>query len=604
MKLRHLFATAALATIVSAFAQSAKAPIEIATPMPAPEWAKLERQILAESVPACLEFEQKYYDERGYLQCFVRWGANDGADDAFENFADWPQLHALGASDEILRIFLKTWNGMIRQYSEAKTIDVPAGRDGIYFKEFNAQADWMHQGEGLRTFNQLGLTAPDLPIYQERVRRFAGLYMAEDPDAPNYDPKLKLIRSMQNGSKGPMLRKATALDWVGDPFEVANFLAGHGESTYAQFLEHYRDYSEVAGDHFLNLVATTLPTDAFLLTHEPSYKQWLIDYMDAWVARMKANGGVIPSYVDFRDGKIGGPDNKWWGNAYGWGFSPSNPVTGKRENRNRIPRATVGFANALLVTGDQKYPEAWRTMMDAVNSHARTAADGKREYPTMCGADGWYGWQKEPWNVGALELWYWSQRTDDRERIGKSEWLEFLDGRNPAFPEAALRRDLAAIEKKVTGFRADTKPPERRLADNMMDFNPASVAALEELMWGALPPGREGSLLSARLRYFDPVAKRAGVPPDVGALVSEMSDTRTVVTLVNLSATESRTLIVQGGGYGEHRIEAIDVEGRAAPIAARHFFTVRLAPGAGARLVLTMRRYANPPTVHFPWDRS
>ena len=98
--------------------------------MPAPKWAKLERQLLAENGPACREFFEKYYDARGYLQAFLRWGANDGPDDAFENFNRWPELHALGADDEILRIYLTGLEGMIRQYSEAKTTDVPAGRDG------------------------------------------------------------------------------------------------------------------------------------------------------------------------------------------------------------------------------------------------------------------------------------------------------------------------------------------------------------------------------------------------------------------------------------------------------------------------------------------
>jgi hypothetical protein len=46
-------------------------------------------------------------------------------------------------------------------------------------------------------------------------------------------------------------------------------------------------------------------------------------------------------------------------------------------------------------------------MIDAINSHARTV-DGRREYPTMYGADGWYGWQPKPWSVGALEVWYWT----------------------------------------------------------------------------------------------------------------------------------------------------------------------------------------------------
>ena len=162
------------------WAAEPKANFIVTTPMPAPEWAKLERRLLAETVPACLEFEKKYYDDRGYLQCFVRWGANDGPDDAFENFAEWPQLHALGASDEIMTVFLRTWSGMIKQFSEAKTVDVPAGRDGMYVKEFSAQADWMHLGEGLRTFLQMGLSVPDLPIYCDRARRWAGLYMAEE----------------------------------------------------------------------------------------------------------------------------------------------------------------------------------------------------------------------------------------------------------------------------------------------------------------------------------------------------------------------------------------------------------------------------------------
>ena len=43
-------------------------------------------------------------------------------------------------------------------------------------------------------------------------------------------------------------------------------------------------------------------------------------------------------------------------------------------------------------------------MIDAVNSHAREV-DGRKQYPTMHGADGWYGWRDAPWNVGALEVW-------------------------------------------------------------------------------------------------------------------------------------------------------------------------------------------------------
>ena len=600
-------ATAELFILIAAIcasvllASAAEPLIRIASPMEPPRWARLERELLAQNVPACREFFKKYFDDRGYLQVFARWGANDGPDDAFENFNHWPELHALGASDEIRDMFVKGHEGLLKQYTEARTTDVPIARQGMYYKEFIVQSDWMHHGEGLQLFNRMGLSMPTDPKYQERARRFAGLYMGEDPEAPNYDPAHKIIRSMENGSRGPMLRKATSIDWVGDPFDVTGFDALHGESTFEQFLAHYAEYGDVVGDHFLNLVATTLPTNAYLLAREPKYKKWIVEYMDAWLDRMRQNGGVIPSFVDL-DGKIGGAEGKWWGNAYGWGFSPVNPVTGRREDRNRIPRALVGFHNALLVSGDRKYVDAWRRMIDAVNSHARQVEGGGKEYPTMYGADGWYGWRKEPWSVGALEVWYWSQSPQDLERVGSNAWVSYLLGKNAAYAERAIERDLEMVQKRVAAFRQDKTPPERRLADNMLDYNPAATESLVQLMWGALLPGREGGLLDARLRYFDPERKRAGVPEDVAALVSSISDTRTIVTLVNVSASQPRTLIIQGGGYGEHQIVSVTVDGKTTKINAP-IVTVRLEPGSGQTLSLEMRRYANAPTILFPWQR-
>ncbi len=574
--------------------------IAIDSKMEPPRWARLERQLLDENVPACREFYKRYFDDRGYLQCVVRWGANDGPDDAFENFNRWPELHALGASDDILQMFVTGHDGLIKQYTDARTTEVPIAREGMYYKEFIVQSDWMHHGEGLQLFNRMGLSIPADATYQARARRFAGFYMGEDPEAANYDPVHKIIRSMENGSRGPMLRKATPIDWVGDPFDVKGFDALHGESTFEQFLAHYQEYGDVVGDHFLNLVATTLPMDAYLLAGEAKYKKWIVEYMDAWLDRMKRNGGIIPSFVDL-DGTIGGPDGQWWKNAYGWGFSPVNPVTGRREDRNRIPRALVGFNNALFVTGDQKYVDAWRTMIDAVNSHARDTG-GRKQYPSMHGADGWYGWRDTPWNVGALEVWYWSQRPDDRARTARNDWLEYLEGRNTGYPEQALERDLAAIEQRVTAMRRDTTPPGKRLADNMLDYNPAATESLVQLTWGGLLPGREGGLVNARLRYFDPERKRAGLPEDVGALVSRLSDTRTVVTLVNLNPRQRRTVIVQGGAYGEHELVAATVGGKTTRVGGP-LLTVDLSAASGAVLTLDMKRYVNTPTVKLPWQR-
>ena len=83
--------------------------IRLETPVPPPEWALLERALLRAHEPACEEFFNRYFDERGYLRCVPRWGGDDGPDDAIENVNDWPILHALGASDRILGMTQKAW---------------------------------------------------------------------------------------------------------------------------------------------------------------------------------------------------------------------------------------------------------------------------------------------------------------------------------------------------------------------------------------------------------------------------------------------------------------------------------------------------------------
>ena len=149
--------------------------IRIDSRMAAPRWATLERQLLADNVPACREFFHKYFDDRGYLQCVVRWGANDGPDDAFENFNRWPELHALGAERRDPADVPQGPRGTdeaIHRGSARPTCRLPA--QGMYYKEFIVQSDWMHHGEGLQLFNRMGLSIPDDAKYQERARRFAG----------------------------------------------------------------------------------------------------------------------------------------------------------------------------------------------------------------------------------------------------------------------------------------------------------------------------------------------------------------------------------------------------------------------------------------------
>jgi len=72
------------------------------------------------------------------------------------------------------------------------------------------------------------------------------------------------------------------------------------------------------------------------------------------------------------------------------------------------------------------------------------------------------------------------------------------------------------------------------------------------------------------------------------------------VILVNINQTTIRDVIVQTGAYGEHQCIRVESNGRSYPIENRNFL-VRIAPGAGAELVIFLDRYVNSPTLAHPW---
>jgi hypothetical protein len=597
--------------------------IEATTPQLAPRWALLERQLLEAQARACETFFARYFDERGYLLCVPRWSGDDGPDDALENLLNWPLLHALGAADRVLELYKHGLEGHFRQYTEAKTTEVELGRDGMYFQEFHACFDWFHHGEAWSTIFLQGLTTPDDPALVRRMRRWTGWYTGEDEFIVNYDKAHKVIRSFFNGSRGPLLRKATALDWAGDPIEVlGRFDAGHGETTFEEMLDHFRDYTDVVGDNFVNLGATTLGVTAFLLTGEEKYRDWVVEYLDAWLQRTEQNGGLIPSSV--------GPDGTiesgygWYGGVYGWGFSVLVvPRNGKLAHRAYHRRNPYSLANGLLLTGDRRFVDVWRRMLDVVNGHAKQEG-GRTLYPHMYGRldrlerlqqggelddlpekgpEGWYEYRPEKFAPGAADLYYWTQDRSLFDLAGETpRWYRFLDGQDDGYAEAALEADLETLRHKMELLRNDTRSPDCSMSDDMNDMQPATTRALTQLMLGGLPTGRDVHVLHAQVRYFDPARRRAGLPEHVGALVERMTGDGVTLSLVNLDPVDAKTVIVQGGAYAEHQITSVQAEGADGPTAVDSTsFAVRLAPSAGTRLTLSLTRYANAPTLAFPW---
>ena len=210
----------------------------------------------------------------------------------------------------------------------------------------------------------------------------------------------------------------------------------------------------------------------------------------------------------------------------------------------------------------------------------------------MCGAKGWYSYAPGPYRVNGFEIWYVSMSAEDRALAGEHPWIEFLEGRNRSYP---VRRYTPRSTRAQRGsHRAGGHVHARNAARRQRDrINPASVASLIQLTQGALhiarppwsptSPNQGGAPLHARLRYFDPDRRRAGLPEDVAALVDKLEADRTGVTLVNLNPSRERVVTVQGGAYGEHMISSVH-DGKQAHAVSGRSFDVKLAPGCGARL--------------------
>jgi hypothetical protein len=570
---------------LTASAMAAGPLLRIDKATPPPDWALAERALFKAYADAAAEFTAKYVDDRGWFRCIERWGGNDGPDDVMETFTPWTLLYALGAPDSLLAQYRKVWEGNLVQFTHARAPSTQMAKDGMYFKEFVTSFDWEHTGEGLAAFHFYALGAPGDPLYVRRMRRFAGLYMSEDRDAPNYDPKHKIIRSLHNGSRGPLLTPATVFDWGGETVPGA-----------PDRHDRYRQASNIRGDHPLNLGACSLGFNAFALTGDRKYRDWVLEYAGAWRDRILANGGNIPTNIGL-DGAVGGEwGGKWYGGTFGWNFDPG--VSG----RNYYMRgARTGLGEAFLLTGDASFVEPLRRQIANLYA-ARQEQNGRILLPQKHGDKGWYGFTPNQYFEVQRDIYLWSLDAADLKWMSNDPWLRFLDGKDSAYPMRALQSDFERLRRRVEAMRLDPATPDTRPSDGAQRYSPVETSTLVNLTLGGNDPGKDGNILHARLRYFDPDRRRAGLPEDVAALVEKIRPDSVTVTLVNTSPVHARDVVVQTGAYAEHQAASVEAAGRKVAVDGSHF-TVRLAPGAGDTLTIAMKRYANPPTALFPWDR-
>ncbi len=665
---RSIFALVMLAALLTVTAAAAAPFVTIEAPAPLdnpPPWALLERDLIAamnRAAPAVLE---RYTNPDGTLlwPTTPDFQSVDALDDAYESVHNWPLLYLLGGDETLLRLAHEQFDDITARMALHGT-----GQGyPMVVKEYQPAYDWFHQGEGNMLFYLLSLADPENQKTVERARRFAGFFMNEDPEAPNYDPERKIIRCAHNGSKGPGF-----WNFDGGPIWT---LPGYGLPFYdVPGLETVADLEKPEvrklagkiaserrgrGDTAVNLCATTLVANAFLLTGDEKYRAWVREYVDAWRERTRQNNGIVPDNVGL-NGIIGEHmDGKWYGSNYGWTWPHGWESVGLA--------VTVAGEDAALLMKDPEYIAFPRSQVDVLIDNG-VERDGVLYVPAKYGDPGKVKYWPWPW-LGVLRnndgkaagpgvsqeellgsvlqvngwfdfmvlhplylahIWTVSQDPDDldRERRLRSKapvdkitrpawhhlkdkgghdgnWLAYLQGEYPAFPTDMLAYNISQVYDRLAFMQRDTEDPKRYGDAYFQGRNPVTCEGLVQLTMGGPLPLYNGGLLMTQVRHFDADRKRPGLPEDVAALVTRVNREGITLELVNLSPDRPRTLVVQAGAFGEHEFfdatYRLGNETKTVPVNSNRL-QVTMKPATRIVLDLRMDRFVNDPTYRGPWD--
>ena len=603
-------------------------------PWAAPEWALLERRLIETMNRAGEEFVKTYVLPDGSLRWKERYeGGMNSSDDAYEGFRGYSLHYILGGAKNLDTLHRHIWEGITRQFT----------RYGQIYREFDSNWDWMHHGEGYVSFYPLGMADPYDERFRQRAIRFAEMYTGDDPEAPNYNRELKLMRASMTGSRGPKMEWSKR-DWIPTnanlvyyhlPFDdipgvesSTGWINDHPEDDQFQRIVQVMSDRMARGDVPINLTAAPLVANAYLYTGDEKYRRWVTEYLGKWIELTKQNGGITPDNVGL-SGKIGEYNNgNWWGGYYGWQWV--------RGGTDIVMAAATAAKVALLLTGESEWFRLPRGQLAVLRERGKVE-DGRPLVPIRYNAKkGWHHYVAEP-AMTYVHMWFLSQEDEDWrqvERLAELQrrkgelsdqdlgWAYYLKGRNDRFPAQAFRRDLRFVATKLKRILNEHGDPETWYDAQWLVLEPMPTDNLIRLTTGGLPVHKRGEMLHAYLRYFDPVRKVAGLPRDVAALVTGVADDYVDLELVNTNLFEARRITIQGGAYGEHTVTEVrySCAQEEQPVGARVanrliseertvgvdavLFDAELEPGAGTTLRIGLRRYANQPRYALPWGEA
>lgn len=630
-----------------------------------PPWALMQRQLFSLTEEFARLYVVKYAEGGGATLL-----AED-FDDLYEQWYNYGLFYALGGADDMLDIHLQQWNATNRISSQSFN-HRPIHND--HSKKFtpsqhnefwgmNHPMEWHHLGEGLMSWYDMGVADPTISENVRRSRRFAAMYIGEDPEADLWDPKHRIIKSPFQSSQGPLLE--ADVNWANTMLLAGRTLGGEANyygvraSLYpivknleARWFENPKRREQII-DLFNKLVlqrdtpntlaATALVTDAYLYTGDDKYKKWVLDYTEAWIDRTAKNGGITPDNVD-HDGVIGGGrEGVWWGGQYGW-----NHYQGYNIMFHGINTAVEC---CQMLTGDFSYLELLRSQLKLIVDNARIEDDGQLITPVRYGPEGWImtppvgrhendgipmrGVMQGPSPMRAQEMMHlyhasmdktdyefitsmrdqdtrrdWNEISGNRgeKNSGDTEFARFqyYDGKNPDWPMKILSSEYADVLAGYEEIKNDDRTSYDIITTNKIPQNSVRTKGLTQVTMGTVQATYNGGLLRAAVRYYDADQGRPGLPRDVAALVDELKPDRVGVQLVNTSHHESRRVLVQSGAFGEHdfttiRYREVGKDGETVSSVNGKFFAVELPPSTSIRIDAGVNRFVNQPSYAFPW---
>ena len=591
----------------------------------------MQRHLIETMDRAGVEFYDTYVEPDGTLRWKERYeGGMNSSDDAYEGFRGFSLHHVLGGAKQLDTLHRHVWEGITRQFS----------RYGQIYREFDSNWDWMHHGEGYVSFYPLGMADPYNQRFRDRSVRFAAMYIGEDPKAPNFNPELKLMRASMTGSRGPKMQW-NKRDWIPTnanlvyyplPFDdipdvptATGWINDHPSDD--QFGRIVRTMSDrmARGDVPINLTAAPLIANAFLYTAEDKYRRWVTDYLSKWMELTEQNGGITPDNVGL-SGKIGEyTGGHWWGGYYGWKWP--------RGGTDIVLASLTAAKVAVLLTGESQWLALPRSQMGVLRERSEIR-DGISMVPIRYDdSRRWYHFVPEP-ALPYVHLWHTSQDRVDWEHIERLGnlaleagqindmdlgWAYFLQGRNPDFPVEALQADLKFTQRKLRRVLNERGDPETWFDAHWLSLEPMPTDNLVRLTVGGLPVHKRGEMLHSYLRYFDLDSRNPGLPQGVAALVTSIGGDTVQIEIVNTNLFENRSMVVQGGAYGEHVItdvtyldterfrgpgsspnESAGLSERSVRVDGR-YFRINMGPGTGTSVKIGLRRFSAQPSYAFPW---